>query len=134
MLPVMHDSGMQIIVIILIMMIILIIMIIAILIAILIFLYELFWYKSPFFRSSHKENIPPDHVLTMLQGLTTMCHFCLLDNISPVSVGQQTASTTGSSAVSSANTNILTNLFHVFNPVGNSRVSDLFSYPTPEPS
>ncbi|XP_053397950.1 protein dopey-1-like isoform X3 [Mercenaria mercenaria] len=74
--------------------------------------------------SSRLEKIPPDHVLTMLSGLMTLCHYCLLDNMSPVSIGQQAPSNTDtSSSTTSVNTNILTNLFHVFNPVGSKEAS-----------
>ncbi|KAL4233674.1 Protein dopey-1 [Mactra antiquata] len=67
------------------------------------------------------ENVPPDHVLTMLEGVMMLCHYCLLENISPVSIGQQTPSSTGNSMTSSGNSSILSNLFNVFNPVGSSR-------------
>ncbi|XP_060598596.1 protein dopey-1-like isoform X2 [Ruditapes philippinarum] len=73
-------------------------------------------------KSSPSCKIPPDHVLTMLSGLMTLCHYCLLDNMSPVSIGQQAPSNTGNNtATTTINTNILTNLFHVFNPVGGSK-------------
>ncbi|XP_038622014.1 protein dopey-2 isoform X2 [Tachyglossus aculeatus] len=32
---------------------------------------------------SKKENVPPDYPLTLLEGLTTICHFCLLEQASP---------------------------------------------------
>ncbi|XP_071800517.1 protein DOP1A-like isoform X4 [Asterias amurensis] len=31
------------------------------------------------------ENVPPDHIVTMLEGLTTICHFCLLESTSNLS-------------------------------------------------
>ncbi|XP_028938040.1 protein dopey-2 isoform X2 [Ornithorhynchus anatinus] len=33
--------------------------------------------------TSKKENIPPDYPLTLLEGLTTISHFCLLEQASP---------------------------------------------------
>ncbi|XP_052808898.1 protein dopey-1-like isoform X3 [Mya arenaria] len=73
--------------------------------------------------STSLENIPPDHILTMLEGLMSLCHYCLLDNVSPVSIGQQTPSSANNNAANAAGTNILSNLFHVFNPVNSRETS-----------
>ena len=70
------------------------------------------------------EKIPPDHVVNMLDGVMTLCHYCLLDNISPVSIGQ-TAPSNIATPATMATTSLLTNLFHVFNPVGGGRVSGM---------
>ncbi|XP_012945131.1 protein dopey-1 [Aplysia californica] len=63
------------------------------------------------------QRVPPDHMLSMLEGLTTMCHFCLLDNTSPVSIGQPAPTATNISTETASAGQILTNLIHVFNPV-----------------
>ena len=31
------------------------------------------------------DNVPPDHVINMLEGLTSICHFCLLESTSSLS-------------------------------------------------
>ena len=59
--------------------------------------------------------------MTLLDSLMNLCHYCLLDMVSPVSVGQPSPSSPASDSV--AHTNIFTNLWHVFNPVGGGRVS-----------
>ena len=71
------------------------------------------------------ERIPPDYAVTLLDSLMNLCHYCLLDVVSPVSIGQPSASSPASDITTP--TNIFTNLWHVFNPVGNNRVNnDLF--------
>ncbi|XP_076054821.1 protein DOP1A isoform X3 [Oratosquilla oratoria] len=61
---------------------------------------------------------PPDHTLTLLQGLTTVVHFCLLDSPSlPTQGTSQTVTpvTTQNSGQSAGQ--ILYNLLHVFSPM-----------------
>ncbi|XP_029636600.1 protein dopey-1 isoform X3 [Octopus sinensis] len=74
-------------------------------------------------RKQQMKSLPPDHVLTMLEGLTRICHYCLLDNSSPVLINQHSLPNLGiQSAVDSYTAGqILTNLIHVFNPVSGSR-------------
>ncbi|KAH3737398.1 hypothetical protein DPMN_043990 [Dreissena polymorpha] len=59
----------------------------------------------------------------MMESLMTLCHYCLLDNVSPVSIGQQVPSSTNQNGATPGSTKILSNLFNVFNPV--TRVSGL---------
>ena len=74
--------------------------------------------------SSMPENVPPDHMLVLLEGLVTMSHYCLLDNAQQdISVGpvlppnhSNIVNDTGSAG------QIFSNLINVFNPYGNSRV------------
>ena len=69
--------------------------------------------------------MPPDHVVTLLEGLTTLCHYCLLDSNTHVSIGQPAPAPTSSITTETASAgHILTNLIHVFNPIGGSRVSE----------
>ncbi|XP_076444435.1 protein DOP1A-like isoform X3 [Babylonia areolata] len=74
---------------------------------------------------SHKArvtNVPPDHMVTLLEGLTTLCHYCLLDSNTHVSIGQPAPAPTSSVTTETASAgHILTNLIHVFNPIGSSR-------------
>ena len=73
------------------------------------------------FSPASLEKLPPDYAVTLLDSLMNLCHYCLLDMVSPVSVGQPSPSSPASDSV--AHTNIFTNLWHVFNPVGGGRVS-----------
>lgn len=74
-------------------------------------------------RNGQLKSLPPDHMLTMLEGLTTICHYCLLDNTSPVSINQHNTATLGTPSASDSYSagQIITNLIHVFNPVSTSR-------------
>ncbi|GAB1600861.1 protein dopey-1-like isoform X3 [Argonauta hians] len=74
-------------------------------------------------RKQQTKSFPPDHVLTMLEGLTRICHYCLLDNSSPVLINQHSLPNLGIQSAVDSNTagQILTNLIHVFNPVSGSR-------------
>ncbi|XP_038049265.1 protein dopey-1-like isoform X2 [Patiria miniata] len=62
------------------------------------------------------ENVPPDHVVTMLEGLTTICHFCLLESTSNLSAmgsrhsGPVTSSTSTLDSESSTSTPLLSSL------------------------
>ncbi|KAL3881558.1 hypothetical protein ACJMK2_027984, partial [Sinanodonta woodiana] len=67
------------------------------------------------------KKIPPDYAVTMLNGLMTICHYCLLDNVSPVSINQPAPTGTSITMETVASGNILANLLHVFNPVGGAR-------------
>ena len=65
-------------------------------------------------------NMPPDHVVILLEGLTTLCQYCLLDGSAQQDgvVGQMSPlSTTGSST----DTGLLSNLANVFH-FGTQRV------------
>ncbi|XP_076078008.1 protein DOP1A-like isoform X1 [Mytilus galloprovincialis] len=76
------------------------------------------------YETSHRtklERIPPDHAVSMLEGLTTVCHYCLLDSASPVSVGLPAPTSNTITTDSASAGQILTNLIHVFNPSGNNR-------------
>jgi hypothetical protein len=63
-----------------------------------------------------------DHIVSIIEGLTTLCHYCLLDNVAPVSVGLQTPNTTAVTMETSSAGQILNNLINVFNPSTTSRV------------
>ncbi|XP_077977408.1 protein DOP1A-like isoform X2 [Glandiceps talaboti] len=59
------------------------------------------------------EYIPPDHAVTLLEGLTTMCHYCLLEsttNLSAVS-SRHGVTTSGSDSESVNAAQLLSNLF-----------------------
>ncbi|XP_064627681.1 protein dopey-1-like isoform X4 [Lineus longissimus] len=69
-------------------------------------------------------SVPPDHIVTMLEGITTLCHYCLLDNVSQVSVGQPVPlhSSVGTyDHTNSGSGQIFSNLIHVFTPSAGSR-------------
>ncbi|CAG5127027.1 unnamed protein product, partial [Candidula unifasciata] len=68
-------------------------------------------------KKSSMQKVPPDHVVSMLEGLTTLCHYCLLDNTNPVSIGQPAPSSINISTETASAGQILTNLISVFNPV-----------------
>ncbi|XP_062580439.1 protein dopey-1-like isoform X4 [Saccostrea cucullata] len=72
-------------------------------------------------QSDVQSYLPVDHIVTILEGLTTLCHYCLLDNVAPVSVGLQSPSSTTVTMESSSAGQILNNLISVFNPSPNSR-------------
>lgn len=72
---------------------------------------------------SKLERIPPDHAVSMIEGLTTICHYCLLDSASQVSVGLPAPTSNTITTDTASAGQILTNLIHVFNPSGNNRVS-----------
>ncbi|GFO47236.1 protein dopey 1 [Plakobranchus ocellatus] len=67
-------------------------------------------------KRSSMQRVPPDHMISMLEGLTTLCHYCLLDNSSPMSIGQPAPSSSHVSTETASAGQILTNLIHVFNP------------------
>ena len=77
----------------------------------------LFCHSSPGVGS-----LPVDHMVGLLEGLTTLCHYCLLDNVAPVSVGLQTPTPSTVTMETSSAGQILNNLINVFNPSTNSRV------------
>ena len=58
------------------------------------------------------DNIPPDHVINMLEGLTTICHFCLLETTSSLSAmsGRHTV-TSSTEAENSASAPLFSSLF-----------------------
>lgn len=87
------------------------------------------------------DRIPPDHVVTLLEGLTTICHYCLLDtnqqDVSVVgilgqSMSSSAASVAGGSAAAATGASasggdvhggLLFNLIHVFQLSSANRVS-----------
>lgn len=82
------------------------------------------------------DRIPPDHVITLLEGLTTICHYCLLDtnqqDVNVVGVlGQSMSASAGSAAagagasatVGDVHGGLLFNLIHVFQLNSANRVS-----------
>ncbi|XP_013389897.1 LOW QUALITY PROTEIN: protein dopey-1-like [Lingula anatina] len=73
----------------------------------------------------HPDKIPPDHVISVLEGLTGICHFCLLDNTNQVSVGGTSAATSAQSLESKSSGQIFNNLIHVFNPAHSREPSPL---------
>ncbi|PVD28894.1 hypothetical protein C0Q70_11489 [Pomacea canaliculata] len=66
-------------------------------------------------------NVPPDHVITLLEGLTTLCHYCLLDSNAHVSIGQPAPAPTSVATETASAGHILTNLINVFNPISSIR-------------
>ncbi|KAK7479632.1 hypothetical protein BaRGS_00029098 [Batillaria attramentaria] len=72
-------------------------------------------------QSSSDINIPPDHMVTLLEGLTSLCHYCLLDSNAHVSIGHAAPAPASVSTETASTGHILTNLIHVFNPIGSSR-------------
>ncbi|XP_070189330.1 protein DOP1A-like isoform X2 [Littorina saxatilis] len=73
-------------------------------------------------NKSKVTKVPPDHVVTLLEGLTTLCHYCLLDSNTNVSIGQPAPAPTSNVTTETASAgHILTNLIHVFNPLGSGR-------------
>ncbi|XP_071819814.1 protein DOP1A-like isoform X3 [Apostichopus japonicus] len=56
------------------------------------------------------DNIPPDHVVSMLKGLTAVCHFCLLESTSNVSAmsGRHAGGGVGETESSAASLSIST--------------------------
>ncbi|XP_071478733.1 protein DOP1A-like [Diadema antillarum] len=60
-------------------------------------------------RSSLKDDVPPDHVITMLEGLTNICHFCLLESTSNLS--SMTTRHTPSSPVNESESTPTTQIF-----------------------
>lgn len=79
---------------------------------------------TPTFSSiGQLEQVPPDHVISLLEEMTSLCHYCLLDSgQQEVSLGQSLAAVTNN-LVNDTATNLLTNLLHVFTPSTGSRVS-----------
>ena len=67
-------------------------------------------------------NMPPDHVIILLEGLTTLCQYCLLDGSAQqdVSVVGQMSPLTRSG--SSTDSGLLSNLANVFH-FGSQRVN-----------
>ncbi|XP_041353922.1 protein dopey-1-like isoform X2 [Gigantopelta aegis] len=72
-------------------------------------------------QMSLMHKVPPDHILTMLEGLMSICHYCLLDNVSFVAVGQPAPTLNQISTDMASAGQIITNLIHVFNPANNNR-------------
>ncbi|XP_021360674.1 protein dopey-1-like isoform X2 [Mizuhopecten yessoensis] len=68
-----------------------------------------------------QEKMPPDHLLTIIEGMTTICHYCLLDNASPVSIGLPAPTSINITTETGSRGQIFTNLINVFNPIGSSR-------------
>lgn len=89
-------------------------------------LYEYFYLNV--YYSTRRRCLPVDHLVSVLEGLTTLCHFCLLDSVAPVSVGLQTPSLNTVTMETSSAGQILNNLINVFNPSTNSRVRSLYMY------
>ena len=76
-----------------------------------------------FSSSGQLQQVPPDHVINMLEEMTSLCHYCLLDSgQQEVSLGQSLAAVTNN-LINDTSTNLLTNLLHVFTPTTGSRVS-----------
>lgn len=63
--------------------------------------------KSTARTTSKKENIPPDYPLTLLEGLTTISHFCLLD---PSAQARKSAAVSDSTSLKNAKNAILEEL------------------------
>ena len=83
-----------------------------------------------FYRGPHQPaKVPPDHLVTLLEALTTITHYCLLDMAQQaISVGQPLPLSNSNNVVNDTATagQIISNLFNVFNPYGNSKVSVIY--------
>ncbi|CAH1798852.1 unnamed protein product, partial [Owenia fusiformis] len=78
--------------------------------------------QGSFSGSTELEKVPADHVATMLENLTIICHYCILDSTQRVSIGTPMPTDIGSIITSgSSATQIIGNLIHVFNPIGGAR-------------
>lgn len=71
------------------------------------------------------DKVPADHLITLLEGLTTLCHFCVLDPAQQdITIGQHMPTSSNNIINDTATAGqILTNLIHVFNPYSSNRVS-----------
>lgn len=87
-------------------------------------------------------NVPPDYVITLLEGLQSICHYCLRDNTTPSSpvlslkprIGRSNSSpSVNTEAVqsSASSVQIFTNLLHAFS-VQSSPASDVPSVEAPK--
>ncbi|CAG5136270.1 unnamed protein product [Candidula unifasciata] len=63
------------------------------------------------------QRLPPDYLVCMLEGLTTLYHYCLMDNANPVSICQPAPASANIPVETTSAGQILANLVHVFNPV-----------------
>lgn len=68
------------------------------------------------------QRLPPDYIVCMLEGLTTLFHYCLVDSANPVSIGQPAPASTNIPVETPSAGQILSNLIHVFNPVMSEKV------------
>ncbi|XP_074662898.1 protein DOP1A-like [Tubulanus polymorphus] len=84
--------------------------------------------------NSQPKHVPPDHIITMLEGLTTLCHYSLLDNVAQVSIGQAVPlhSTVAIQDSTASTGQIISNLIHVFTPQGAGRIADFVKNVTKE--
>jgi len=67
-------------------------------------------------------NMPADHVIILLEGLTTLCHYCLLDGSTQQDVGIVGQLSTLARSSSTSDSGLLSNLANVFH-FGSQRVS-----------
>jgi len=67
-------------------------------------------------------NMSPDHVVILLEGLTALCQYCLLDGSAQQDVGMVGQMSPVSKTGSSTDTGLLSNLANVFH-FGSQRVS-----------
>lgn len=74
--------------------------------------------------SYQPSRVPPDHLVTMLEAMTTMCHYCLLDGTQQDAlIAQQIPGSSGTTITDTASSgHLFSNLISVFNPYGNNRV------------
>ncbi|BFZ25222.1 hypothetical protein BsWGS_28261 [Bradybaena similaris] len=63
------------------------------------------------------QRLPPDYIVCMLEGLTTLFHYCLVDSANPVSICQPAPAGANIPVETPSAGQILSNLIHVFNPV-----------------
>jgi len=66
-------------------------------------------------------NMPPDHVIILLKGLTTLCQYCLLDGLAQQDVGMVGQMSPLTRTGSSTDGGLLSNLANVFH-FGSQRV------------
>ncbi|KAA0183952.1 hypothetical protein HAZT_HAZT002538 [Hyalella azteca] len=93
------------------------------------------YYSNP--ASSSMRPIPPDYTLTLISALTTIVHFCLLDQTTPTMIsgapylgsthkpsnfGSSSSSTSATNAPASSHStgNMLFNILNVFSPVADA--------------
>ena len=91
---------------------------------------------------SDASNVPPDYMVTLLESLASICHYCLRDNTTPqspaLSLKPRIARSNSSPAVGvnsdliqSSSSSVFTNLLHAFS-VQSAPISDVPSVEVPK--
>ena len=91
---------------------------------------------------SDASNVPPDYMVTLLESLASICHYCLRDNTTPQSpalslkprIGRSNSSpavAVNSDLIQSSSSSVFTNLLHAFS-VQSAPISDVPSVEVPK--